>query len=52
MCTYLYRELQNITKIFPIKIYTGVVISHFTNKRCLADKLETRTTFKVVMGDW
>lgn len=41
-----------LQKIFQIKIYTGLVISHFTYKRCFADKLQTRKIFSVVMGDW
>lgn len=29
-----------------------MVISYLTNKGCLADKLQTRKIFNVVMGDW
>lgn len=46
---YSYINLQ---KMFLIKIYTGLMISQFTNKRCLVDELQTRKVFSVVMGDW
>lgn len=29
-----------------------MVIPQFTNKRCLAGKLQTRKVFNVEMGDW
>lgn len=47
MCRHI-----NLPKKILIKLYTGMVISHFTNKRCLADKLQTRKIFSAVMGEW
>lgn len=50
MCTYIHGKFIYLQKIFQIKIYTELVISHFTYKDALQINYKPEDFSSVVVG--